>query len=127
MRCIRSILKTIQSLNDKENEKFFNEKSMKNENFLIKNQNDLNCYLKKLNLNGELDKLERTDKLDKLDQFKYKKSSTDNYGKSNLAKLLWIKNSLIIDPFPDFTTNSILVVNKGYKKLFKLVSDLIIF
>lgn len=39
----------------------------------------------------------------------------------NLSKLFWIKKSLVLDPFPDFTSNTVLVVNRQYKKLFKLV------
>lgn len=177
MRCFRSFLNAIQSLNDKEDA--LNEKQTKSEfgSLLLKNkrneefnfgelscfkeqrcfrdikyQSDLNCSNNDLenrsresrqesnkNARQTTKKCPRTDcgggresvancyspvKLNcELEQLnKINRNECNRRTKFNLTKLLWIKNSLVIDPFPDFTSNTVLVVNKQYKKLFKLVN-----
>ena len=109
MRCFRSFLNAVQSLNDKE-AILSDEKQTKSEFghlLLNKSNKDFNCYSQ----NWEFSQLNNLNKQNDCDK---------TNAKFNLTKF-WIKNSLILDPFPDFKYNTVLVVNRGYKKRFKLV------
>jgi len=153
MRCFRSFLNAIQSLNDSE-EKALNDKQSNGEfdQLLSENKlNELNCRMKKVekeslkddninkNCSNDLrrdESLKNCKKKKKANKANDLKKSTksdfyssascfgleqlnkcDNETKLNSNKILWIKNSL--DPFPDFTSNTVLVVNRQYNKNFQ--------
>ena len=146
MRCFRSILNAIQSLNNKEHEetnsilkkkppkaelgRLLLDKHRKAPDHYTKESigrprkdcyKELPCYPPngypcKSNCEQQIRMNADHDECDK--------RPTNRF---NLARLLWIKNSFALDPFPDFKYNTVLVVNRGYKKLFKLVKMLILF
>lgn len=141
MRCFRSILNAIQSLNSKKEREETNgilkpaapPKSELGHLLLRKHQNQLDhlkesccragkdCY-KELQCLAPLSRLSSKCKSNgeprRMNENECDKRSANRF---NLAKLQWIRNSLALDPFPDFKYNTVLVVNRGYKKLFKLV------
>ena len=140
MRCFRSILNVIQSLNNKDQEEtnsiLKKKKPSKAGRLLEKHKTESdfcmeancgprkdcyrglqcvslqhsNCYPFKASCEQRT-RMNRADKCDKRPANRF-----------NLAKLQWIKNSFALDPFPDFKYNTTILVNRGYQKLFKLVN-----
>lgn len=138
MRCFRSILDTIQSLNSKERKETNGilKPAAKAElgHLLLRKRGtqpdhykesccrpdcykELQCYAPLNCLSSKCKS--NCEQRNRMNENECEKRSTNRF---NLAKLQWIRNSLALDPFPDFKYNTVLIVNRGYKKLFKLVN-----